>query len=720
MQRNHLAVLMGGSAIVAVMAPALAFAQSATVEEVTVTAQRRETKLETTAMTVNVVSGEQLAQQGVTEIKDLKSSVPGMALNESPGGLTGVGLRGVGTSGGSQLFEQSVGLFIDNVYHPRSRQFRDGLFDMERIEVVKGSQGVLFGKNTSIGAISIISRGPGSTYGGFLQGEYETEYGGYSVQGAVDVPFSDKIRMRLSAINDDPQGWVRNVTMNRDEPDERRGMIRAVTEFDISPQLTATLKLQTSLYKNVGNNFEFAAGSPQGPIIAAGVLDGGALDYVKYESGGSTGDTTERQTSDDHALTINYEMSSGHVLTATTGYSRLKFTYNFDSDSTPAAFLLSNFNEKYEQLSQEVRLASPVGERFDYILGAFALTSKTRYNYISYYKGFPVAGGLWGVLPQLFDQDQDTIAVFGQGNYRITPQLEFTLGARYSHDKKEGTYSKFLASNYGVPSALAAAPTNTSSRTVTDKTVDVSATLSYRLTDRSTAYVSVGRGNKGAGFLNQAGAFAREPSPFFAPKEVATTIEAGVKGRFMDGRAYASLAVYHLDIKDFQDSFYNSTVRAFQVRSLDAKSQGVELEGQFQVTGWLNLYGNAAYNPKAELENGERMQRAPKFTGTVGARVNQSLSDNWDLGGNIELQHASNMLHQPASAPGNNGSGRYDLVNLRAQVTYKPADLDLYVNISNLTKETYTTFAFGAPLGIGSIVALNQPRMITLGARKTW
>ena len=112
-----------------------------------------------------------------------------------------------------------------------------------------------------------------------------------------------------------------------------------------------------------------------------------------------------------------------------------------------------------------------------------------------------------------------------------------------------------------------------------------------------------------------------------------TSFEAGVKGRFLDGRAYVSLAAYHLDIKNYQDSFYNSTARAFQVRSLDAQSTGLEFEGQFKLNSALTAYGNLAWNPTAKLDNGERMQRAPRFTSTLGMRFNAPLSDSLTLSG---------------------------------------------------------------------------------------
>ena len=721
MNRFLVACLMSGGAL----APLAAQAQSPStsvseVQEVVVTAQKRETKLENTAMTINVVTGAQLEKQGVKEIKDLKASVPGLTLDESPGGLSAVSLRGVGTSASNQLFEQSVGLFIDGVYHPRARQFRDGLFDIERLEVIKGSQGVLFGKNTSVGAISVISHAPGGQFGGYLKGEYETEYGSRTLEGAVDLPASDTFKVRLSGLYDDQHGYVRNISKNRDEGGNRRYVARTVMSWDVSPQVNVLLKLQYSDLKTVGNSFQFVIPGPAAPIITAGVLDGGRVPYQKYEASPGTPDTIETQKAYDPALIVTYDLPNGFSLTSTTGLTGYKFQNGFDSDSTPAPLLLSQFNETFRQASQELRLASPTGGAIDYIVGVFAMSSKDNYDYKSYYSGFPVAGGLYGLVSQKLDQTEKDYAVFGQATWHISDRVKLDFGGRLNTDKKKGTYRKAYLDNLGHPGNVLATlvPGSTLSGMIDDTTIDASATLSYAMTPRSTFYASVGRGNKGGSFLNTAATAALYPAPFILPKEVATTYEVGIKGRFLAGRAYASLAAYHLDITDFQDSFYNPIVRAFQARSVDAKTTGVEGEGTFQATRWLNLYGNFAWNPTAKLANGERMQRAPKLTSTVGVRVTHDLTPDAGFSANAELLHSDSIFHQPVSATGDNTSGIYDLVNLRAQFTYKPAQLDFYVNASNVTKQRYRTFVFGSPLGLGQMGAFNAPRMITLGVRK--
>lgn len=689
-------------------------------DDIVVTAQKRETKLERTPMTVNVVSGDQLQTMGVIEAKNLAASVPGFTMHESPGGLSGVSVRGVGTSAGSQVFEQSVGMFVDGVYHPRARQYRDALFDVQRVEVVKGSQGVLFGKNTSVGAVSVISRDPGNRNGGYVQAQIEANYGNYGFEGGLDLVASDKLKFRFAGMYDNQNGYVANVTKARDEQGGDRYQLRGVMVWEPNEGVTVRAKAQFSRLDMTGTNFEFIVNQNVAGLQALGVADGGLLNYVKYESAGSAGDVYDYQRGQDHSLEIKVDLGSDYTLTMTSGYTKFNFQNAFDSDSTPATFLWSQFNEKFRQFTQEVRVTSPANQPVEFIVGAYYLSSKVGYNYFTHYNNFPVAGGLYGIIRQDFNQQEGTYAGFGQVTWHAADNFQLMLGGRLTTDKKTGTFQKFLVSDLGRPTGLVALLGNGPFHEVVqrDTTFDFSATASYNPTPSSTIYVSAGQGNKGSGFVNQAALAAPWPSTFLVPVERVTSFEAGVKGRFLDGRAYVSLAAYHLDIKNYQDSFYNSTARAFQVRSLDAQSTGLEFEGQFKLNSALTAYGNLAWNPTAKLDNGERMQRAPRFTSTLGMRFNAPLSDSLTLSGFGQWVHSATMLHQPASAPGDNTSLPYDLFSARMQLTYEPLKLSLFVNGANMTKEVYRTFSFGSPIGMGQVGALNDPRTVTFGLRK--
>jgi len=291
--------------------------------------------------------------------------------------------------------------------------------------------------------------------------------------------------------------------------------------------------------------------------------------------------------------------------------------------------------------------------------------------------------------------------------------LRLEVGGRLSNDVKRAVHNKI---DTGPIAAFA--PNGTTTGKINDTTLDASATLSYNLSPSSVAYATIGRGNKTGAFNNNALTLASQPNPFIVPTERATSFEAGVKGRFWGGRAYASLALYHVDIKGYQDSFYSAPARGFIIRSIDAKSTGAEVEGRLQATPWLNLFGNLAYAPTVKLATGERAQRAPKFTYTLGTRVSTPLNQSLQLDASAQLVHSSPFYNQPPTAPGHNSSGSYDLVGARLAVTYIPLNVEFSVTGANLTNSKYRPFTFGSPFGGDMTVGtFNRPRTITLGAK---
>ena len=569
MSLNTFSLLVASTAMIWTL-PAAAQSTSDTVranedglDTIVVTAQRRETTLERTPMTINVVSGDQLRAQGVTEIADLSATVPGLTMNESPGGLPSVSVRGIGTAASNQPFEQSVGLFVDGVYHPRQRQYRDSLFDVERVEVVKGSQGVLFGKNTSIGAVSVITRRPGNELGGYLQVEHEFNFNSTNVEGAIDLPATDNLAFRVAANFNDVGGYVYNAAQNRHEMAGQRYVIRAVADWDITPDFNALLKLQWGRVDTLGNAFEFVTAPNPAGLIGVGVLDGGQEKFVKYEATGAAPDTADYQRNFDPSLVLRYNFGDGFNITSTTGYSRYTFRNGFDTDSSPLSFISSEFRERFYQFSQELRLASPGSGPVSFIVGGVYLKSRSAFDYITFYGGLPLFGGLYGTVSQSVQQDQETLAAFGNVDWRPTDRLTVSLGARYSSDTKDAVYNRRVIDDLGRPTnivSLLVGPGSSHAERHTDNTFDFSGTLSYALSSTATLYASAGRGNKGAAFNNQAGLTVPYPVPFLVPRETATTYEVGIKGRFLDGRAYASLAGFILNVKDMQDSFYNPTI----------------------------------------------------------------------------------------------------------------------------------------------------------------
>ncbi|NND67191.1 MAG: TonB-dependent receptor plug domain-containing protein, partial [Halioglobus sp.] len=176
-------------------------AQAGVLEEIIVTAQKRAENVQDIPVTINVVAGDQLDNFSIRDTNDLGDAVPGLTIQHTPQNLSQVTVRGIGTGAGGESIDQSVGLFVDGIWAGRIREFQASLFDVARVEVIKGTQNNLLGKNTSLGAISIISRRPEDELSGYVQGDYEFEYESVYLTGAVNVPteFGD-FRLAINAL----------------------------------------------------------------------------------------------------------------------------------------------------------------------------------------------------------------------------------------------------------------------------------------------------------------------------------------------------------------------------------------------------------------------------------------------------------------------------------------------------------------------------------------
>ncbi len=184
-------------------------------------------------ITINVVTGEMLDNFSIRDANDLADAVPGLVIQETPQNLSQITVRGLGTGAGGESLDQSIGLFIDGIWAGRIREFQAALFDVERIEVIKGSQTTLLGKNTSLGAISIISRRPGDALGGYVQGDYEFEYGSTYLNGAVDIPTGfGNYRIAVNDVTE--EGYVDNHATGNEVPKREQSTVRTSALYDVT------------------------------------------------------------------------------------------------------------------------------------------------------------------------------------------------------------------------------------------------------------------------------------------------------------------------------------------------------------------------------------------------------------------------------------------------------------------------------------------------------
>lgn len=334
--------------LVLVLFPTGLQAQGNVLEEVIVTAQKRVENVQEIPVTINVVTGEALDIFAIRNTNDLANSVPGLVIQATPQNLSQITVRGLGTGAGGESLDQSVGLFIDGVWAGRLREFQAALFDVQRVEVIKGTQSTLLGKNTSLGAISILSRRPGDEFEGYIHGNYEFEYESTYATGAINLP-TDYGNYRVAFNRVDEEGYVYNKSTGNKVPEREQSTIRVSAEYDVTENGNLLLSYQYDDLKIHGDTFQ--PDNDESGFIAG--LDPSAdigINKIKnaWTSYGGSGDADDKQ--DSQRALVQYDHAFGeYQLTSLTGWSKYNNDRLTDSDFLSVDYLTTTYNSDYEQ-----------------------------------------------------------------------------------------------------------------------------------------------------------------------------------------------------------------------------------------------------------------------------------------------------------------------------------------------------------------------------------
>ncbi len=491
---TYLKNLKTTSALMSVMlssfaAPHAIAADTATLEEIVVTSQYREQSLKDVPISVSVISGDFMKKQSIDKMADLQFSVPNFTMAESGIG-TNVFIRGIG-SGNNQGFEQSVGIYVDGIHHGRAQQSRAPFLDLARVEVLRGPQSILFGKNSVAGALNITTAKPTEEFEGSASVSYEPTDGEKEATLVLSGPISDKIRVRVAGRYHDLDGYIENLTLGRDEPAQEDWTLRGTIEMDVSDNLTATLKVERSEYDVLGRNMEidgeepntfFPVGHPLAGMLYSQILvygfgqDASVLNNTLDGKRSANGDFSNNEQT-EVVLTLDWQLGD-HTLTSTSGYSDFKYDDNCDCDYTGGNVFMLPLSEQFEQYSQEIRLTSPGGEEIDYILGAYFQTTKHGFQdaievnassvlvpLLNGNPAFAAFAPLFGALgvtgagdlfadtagPRDAKVDGDVYSAFAQVSWHMTDQLTLQLGGRLTHEKKTGSRNLTITNIDGTP-----------------------------------------------------------------------------------------------------------------------------------------------------------------------------------------------------------------------------------------------------------------------------
>jgi outer membrane receptor protein involved in Fe transport len=612
--------------------------QAQMLEEVIVTATKRAVGMQDVPIALSVMSGEKIAEAGITNLEDMAVFMPNVHIAEGSSSDS-IFIRGIG-SGINFGFEQSVGTFIDGIYFGRAQASRSSFLDIERVEVLKGSQSTLFGKNTIAGAISITTAKPTDEFEGSIALTAEPEFGGQSATLTLSGPITDNFGARLVIKDEKSDGWMDN-GFTGDEEQEKDNLVgRLVLAWQPTDDLDIGFKYESGESDTTGTNETVSVATPSAAAFYtaadANFAQNSGFGYDKSE--GTFGSPRRGESfhdSDWDISTLTVEWALGeHTLKSITGYVDYSFDTTRDSDYSAINGIARHRQEEHKQFTQEFLLTSPQSDSFEYLAGLYyqdeelAHERQTDVSLSSFLAaGVPLpspaliaSGGADGTGNNTFNQDSQTMSAFFQGTFHLNDSLRVIAGIRYSEDEKEfnksatvtdifetGPVNDFKTFVYADILRLTRAhefkdgtatvfdtpgttPLNTERK---EDHVTGDLTVQWDFSDETMLYAKYGNGYKAGGFDEdnaQANLLAQEYED-----ETSESIELGAKMDLWEGRGRLNVAVFHSEFEDVQVSTFDGTAGFVVGNAAESEVDGIELDGMFAVSDEITIYGALAF-----------------------------------------------------------------------------------------------------------------------------
>jgi iron complex outermembrane recepter protein len=725
-----------------------------TLAEVVVTARKRTELERDVPISIESITGAQLAQAQVTQIGDIVTRIPTVTASYATT-QPFLEIRGFGT-GNNQSFDQAVGKFFDNVSFGRDQDLRLPLFDIERLEVLKGPQVLLYGNSSTAGALNITTKKPGAAFEADGSVDYEFHAQEVLAQGGVTIPVSDKISFRVAGMYEDlTNGWVYNTLTQEHNPETQNYAGRVILKFLPTSDLEVLLKAEYDHVRTKGFGGEAAAQPVVGPPLFTEVNVNAITEYnnnvapffvTPYNS-------LNNQT---YQADINLNVLGG-TITSTTAHRILDFT-----NSTPGVFPLPVLNgwldTTYTQTSEELRYSGN--------LGAFELTVGGFYQHeqldeiTTIQTNLPAFGA--PVPPFAFDfllnEETKSYSGFADVIYHFTHQFSLDLGARYSDITRDASQSAFpgnivpsqtfnmgsagvdrnpaldplLIAFFGVP------PHDYTGLHLNENFFQPQVVVQYRFSDKVQSYAKYVKGDKAGGFdanyLGTPGTLSPD-NVLFKP-ESAEGYEIGLKGLTLNNTLDFSLAAFHTTFKDLQTNAFVGTATVSVVTNVGkARTQGLEFELHYAPVARLQISTTLAYTDAKYLDfpgaactraqtaaqpngcvqdlSGTPTPFSSKFAGTLGVDYEIPL-------GNYLITPGGLLIGRSAYNPSVNREPLLEqqgYVQLDAHIDMRPAVGFWSVSVwgRNLTNYQYKEYGDTVPLSTqGLQTGLSRGRQVGL------
>lgn len=555
-----------------------------TLDAIEVTAQRRAQLLEEVPMALTALDADQLQARGIENLADLSALAPGLKVSRtiSNNTISQISIRGVTQINPAIYWDPAVGVYVDGIYLGKSQGSIFNVVDLERVEVLRGPQGTLYGRNTLAGAINLITRRPTGSYGGMAS----LEVGNFNAlvqRVSVDLPQVGAARVSLAARSERRDGWVETDRLSsRNELNDRRNDgLRLAVDADLSDRLTAEYRLDRSNV-NQSNNFTqlINADLPNlAPFVRTQRQTRASVDAPSFEEVRILG----------HALTLGYQLGEGVNLKSISGYRRMTWNDSLDLDGSPEDVAFTQRFTDYDQWSQDLQLLIS-RPSWDLVGGVYYFEDE---GYTDNPQRF--FGGA-ATFDSQYGTDTRALAGYGQLDYRPVDMVTLSAGVRYTRERK-GLSRIFGVFNPEADAVFFLIPQGTEARETFSATTPM-VSAAWQLQPRLNLYLRYAEGFKSGGFN---GEFSQPPSgdpeedigelialniaetrtPF--RPERSKTLEAGLKSTFAGGRAQLNAAVFQNEITDLQNSiFLGSGAAATVIRNAGAATvRGVELEAAF-------------------------------------------------------------------------------------------------------------------------------------------
>ena len=722
----------------------------ATLGEIIVTAEKRSERLQDVPIAITAVDRDALSNSRISRADELVQVVPGLQAN---GGITAsqpiYAIRGVSMNDYSLNQEGPVATYNDEVYKGNPAILGVSFYDLERVEVLRGPQGTLYGKNATGGAVNLITRAPDFTTEGYLDltgGNYDRK----EAQGAIQVPLSDRVAVRVAFTIQRADGWFKNYLPGEPDMSETRNWgVRASLLFKASDKLTFTVRTSMSLENPIHDGVY----SQPGPLgVGAGVYDyyhnlypssDPNTDYFRPSwlcQRCTQADNPVRQDNRTYAISIKtkYEITDNLALTAITSYDTGNFFYEEDGDGSPLEVINDNFYDEDKQYAQDLRIATTGDGRFNALVGAYYFDELIfNVNGLPLFTDIDTNGD--GVVNHLdceaaspaacnfrnqFHQHKTSASLYTDDSYKISDQLTLRGGLRFTHDV--AALRGFVSQEYGTDGVLIAnlipgSTTNldaTADRSFTTNNVSPKIGLDYKPSDETLLYATYSRGYRGGSFNAQA---------YFLPEELSTTksetvtdYEIGSKASFFEHRLELDSAAFYYDYRNQQFIDIDPKTGAQPLVNLPvSRIYGAELEiaarpiRDLQITGGVSLLNTKVEQGTLDGQSivGNSIVNAPKYSGTMAVDWDV-VHANWGsvstrVDGNYVSRQFFDLENRPTAS-----QGGYGLLNARLgwKTASGNAGVDLWIR--NISNTFYTTDKIDLLSGFGFIYnRVGDPRM---------